>query len=130
VGLGPYAGVLALTVHSIAALAKLYSEQVENIDFGPIEAVRSTGANWLQIVAYAVLPQVIPPFVAFTLYRWDINVRMSTIIGFVGGGGIGFLIIQWQRLSAWRAIGASFWAIMIVVAILDYASAKARERIV
>jgi phosphonate transport system permease protein len=130
VGLGPYAGVLALTVHSIAALAKLYSEQVENIDFGPIEAVRSTGANWLQTVAYAVLPQVIPPFVAFTLYRWDINVRMSTIIGFVGGGGIGFLIIQWQRLSAWRAIGASFWAIMIVVAILDYASAKARERIV
>ncbi|MFQ5612011.1 MAG: phosphonate ABC transporter, permease protein PhnE [Anaerolineae bacterium] len=130
VGLGPFAGVMALTAHSIAALGKLYSEQVESIDFGPIEAVRATGANWLQIVAYAVLPQVVPPFMAFTIYRWDINVRMSTIIGFVGGGGIGFLIVQWQRLSQWRAIGAAFWSIMIVVAILDYVSAKARERVV
>lgn len=130
VGLGPYAGVLALTVHSIAALGKLYSEQVENIDFGPIEAMRATGANWFQMVVYAVLPQVVPPFLAFTLYRWDINVRMSTILGFVGGGGIGFLIVQWQRLSQWQAIGAAFWSIMIIVAILDYASAKAREKLV
>lgn len=129
VGLGPFAGVMALTVHTIAALGKLYSEQVESIDFGPLEAIRSTGANWLQTVIYAVLPQVVPPFLAFTLYRWDINVRMSTIIGFVGGGGIGFLIVQWQRLSQWRAIGASFWAIMIVVAILDFVSAKVRERV-
>jgi phosphonate transport system permease protein len=129
VGLGPFAGVMALTLHSIAALGKLYSEQVESIDFGPIEAIRSTGANWWQIVMYAVLPQVVPPFLAFTIYRWDINVRMSTILGFVGGGGIGFLIVQWQRLSQWQAIGAAFWSIMIVVAILDYVSAKARERI-
>lgn len=130
VGLGPFAGVMALTVHSIAALGKLYSEQVESIDFGPIEAVRATGANWWQIVIYAVFPQVIPPFLAFTIYRWDINVRMSTILGFVGGGGIGFLIVQWQRLSQWRAIGAAFWSIMIIVALLDFVSAKARERIV
>ena len=130
VGLGPFAGVMALTVHSIAALGKLYSEQVENIDFGPIEAVRTTGANWWQTVIYAVLPQVVPPFLAFTIYRWDINVRMSTILGFVGGGGIGFLIVQWQRLSQWQAIGAAFWSIMIIVAILDYVSAKARERLV
>ncbi len=130
VGLGPYAGVMALTIHSIAALGKLYSEQVENIDFGPIEAIRTTGANWWQIVIYAVLPQVVPPFLAFTIYRWDINVRMSTILGFVGGGGIGFLIVQWQRLSQWEAIGAAFWSIMIIVALLDYFSAKMRERLV
>ncbi len=130
VGLGPFAGVMALTIHSIAALGKLYSEQVENIDFGPIEAVRATGANWGQMVLYAVLPQVVPPFLAFTIYRWDINVRMSTILGFVGGGGIGFLIVQWQRLSQWQAIGAAFWSIMIIVAVLDYVSAKARERLV
>ncbi len=130
VGLGPFAGVMALTVHSIAALGKLYSEQVESIDFGPIEAVRSTGANWWQTVVYAVLPQVFPPFLAFTIYRWDINVRMSTILGFVGGGGIGFLIVQWQRLSQWEAIGAAFWSIMIIVAVLDYVSAKARERLI
>ena len=130
VGLGPFAGVMALTVHSIAALGKLYSEQVENIEFGPIEAIRATGATWWQIVIYAVLPQVVPSFFAFTLYRWDINVRMSTILGFVGGGGIGFLIVQWQRLSQWPAIGAAFWSIMIIVALLDYVSAKARERLV
>jgi phosphonate transport system permease protein len=129
VGLGPFAGVMALTIHSIAALGKLYSEQVENIDFGPIEAIRATGANWFQTVGYAVLPQVIPSFLAFTLYRWDINVRLSTILGFVGGGGIGFLIVQWQRLSQWQAIGAAFWSIMIIVALLDYVSAKARERL-
>ncbi len=129
VGLGPFAGVMALTVHSIAALAKLYSEQVENIEFGPIEALRSTGANWWQIVVYAVVPQIFTPFLAFTIYRWDINVRMSTILGFVGGGGIGFLIVQWQRLGDWEAIGAAFWAIMIIVATLDYVSAKARERL-
>lgn len=129
VGLGPFAGVMALTIHSIAALGKLYSEQVESIDFGPIDAIRSTGANWWQMVIYAVLPQVVAPFLAFTIYRWDINVRMSTILGFVGGGGIGFLIVQWQRLSEWNAIGAAFWSIMVIVAILDYVSAKARERL-
>ncbi|GAB4429319.1 MAG: hypothetical protein Kow0031_09860 [Anaerolineae bacterium] len=129
VGLGPFAGVMALTIHSIAALGKLYSEQVENIEFGPIDAIRSTGANWWQIVMYAVLPQVAGPFLAFTIYRWDINVRMSTILGFVGGGGIGFLIVQWQRLSEWNAIGAAFWSIMLIVALLDYVSAKARERL-
>jgi phosphonate transport system permease protein len=130
VGLGPFAGVMALTLHSIAALGKLYSEQVENIDFGPIEAIRTTGANWWQTVVYAVVPQVVAPFLAFTIYRWDINVRMSTILGFVGGGGIGFLIVQWQRLGEWEAIGAAFWAIMLIVASLDYVSAKARERLV
>jgi phosphonate transport system permease protein len=130
VGLGPFAGVMALTIHSIAALSKLYSEQVENIDFGPIEAIRTTGASWWQIVIYAVLPQVVPPFLAFTIYRWDINVRMSTILGFVGGGGIGFLIVQWQRLSQWQAIGAAFWSIMIIVAILDFVSAKSRQRLI
>ncbi len=129
VGLGPFAGVMALTVHSIAALGKLYSEQVENIDFGPIEAIRATGGNWWQTVVYAVFPQVAAPFLAFTIYRWDINVRMSTILGFVGGGGIGFLIVQWQRLSEWEAIGAAFWSIVIIVAMLDFISAKARERL-
>ena len=73
VGLGPYAGILALTVHSIAALGKLYSESIESIDPGPIEAIHATGANWLQTVMFAVVPQIIPPFVSFTIYRWDIK---------------------------------------------------------
>ena len=130
VGLGPFAGVLALVAHSVAALAKLYSEAIESIDPGPIEAITATGANRLQVIVYAVLPQVLPPFVAFSVYRWDINVRMSTIIGFVGGGGIGFLLQQWIRLSKYNEAATAIWAIAIVVSVLDYASAQVRERIV
>jgi phosphonate ABC transporter permease subunit PhnE len=128
VGIGPFAGVLALALHSIASLGKLYSEQIESIDAGPIEALQSTGANRLQTIMYAVLPQVIPPYIAFTLYRWDINVRMSTIIGFVGGGGIGFLLQQQINLLRYRDAGVAVLAIAIVVSILDYASAAIRER--
>ncbi|MCA9922080.1 MAG: phosphonate ABC transporter, permease protein PhnE [Anaerolineales bacterium] len=130
VGLGPFAGILALTVHSIAALGKLYSESIESIDPGPIEAIQATGANWLQTVMFAVVPQVIPPFVSFTIYRWDINIRMSTIIGFVGGGGIGFLLAQWIRLLDYRSAGIAVWFIAITVAILDYVSAEIRARFV
>jgi phosphonate transport system permease protein len=130
VGLGPFAGILALTLHSLAALAKLYSEAIESIDPGPIEAIQATGANWIQVVMYAVVPQIIPPFVSFTIYRWDINIRMSTVIGFVGGGGIGFLLQQWIRLLDYRAAGIAVWFIAITVAILDYVSAEIRERFV
>ncbi|MEL6405092.1 MAG: ABC transporter permease subunit [Chloroflexota bacterium] len=129
VGIGPFAGVLALTLHSIAALGKLYSEQIENIDAGPIEALESTGANQLQTIIYAVVPQIIPPYIAFTMYRWDINVRMSTIIGFVGGGGIGLLLQQQINLLRYRDAGVAVLAIAVVVSILDYASASIRERL-
>jgi len=130
VSIGPFAGVLALTLHSIAALGKLYSEQVESIDAGPIEAITATGANRLQTIIYGVVPQIVPPYIAFTLYRWDINVRMSTIIGFVGGGGIGQILKQWIDLLQYRQAGVATLAIAIVVAALDYASAKTREKIV
>jgi len=128
VGLGPFAGIIALTVHSVAALAKLYSESIESIDPGPIEAIQATGANWAQTVMFGVVPQIIPPFVSFTIYRWDINIRMSTIIGMVGGGGIGFVLMQWIRLLDYRAAGIAIWFIAITVAILDYVSAEIRER--
>jgi phosphonate ABC transporter permease subunit PhnE len=128
VGIGPFAGVLALALHSIASLGKLYSEQIESIDSGPIEALESTGANRLQTIVYAVVPQIIPPYISFTMYRWDINVRMSTIIGFVGGGGIGFLLQQQINLLRYRDAGVAVLAIAIVVSVLDYASAAIRER--
>jgi phosphonate transport system permease protein len=129
VGLGPFAGVLALAVHSVAALAKLYSEVIEGIDPGPIEAVRATGANWTQVVRFAVIPQIVPPFTAFTIYRWDINVRSATIIGFVGGGGIGFLLIELIRINDFRGVSALFITIAAIVILLDYVSAKIRERL-
>lgn len=130
VGIGPFAGVLALTLHTVAALAKLYSEAIESIDPGPIEAVTATGADRIQTIAYAVVPQMIPPFIAFTIYRWDINVRMSTVIGLVGGGGIGFLLIQWINLLQYRQAATAVWAIALVVAIMDYTSAIVREKLV
>ncbi len=130
VGLGPFAGTLALALHSIAALGKLYSEQIESIDPGPIEAITATGAHALQVVRYAVVPQIIPPFIAFTIYRWDTNVRMSTIIGFVGGGGVGFVLQQYINLLQYRQAATAVWAITLVVAAMDYFSAKVRERVV
>jgi ABC-type phosphate/phosphonate transport system permease subunit len=99
VGIGPFAGVMALGLHTIVSLAKLYSEQVESISPGPLEAVQATGANRLQTIIYAVIPQIVPSYISYTMYRWDINVRMSTIIGIVGGGGIGFVLIQNINLS-------------------------------
>lgn len=130
VGIGPFAGSLALALHTIAALSKLYSEQVESILPGPLEAVTATGANRLQTIVYAVVPQIVPPYISFTMYRWDINVRMSTIIGFVGGGGIGFLLQQNINLLNYRAASVQMLAIAVVVAIMDYISSQIRERIV
>jgi phosphonate transport system permease protein len=130
VGLGPFAGVLALGLHSIAALGKLYSEQIESIDPGPIEAITATGASPLQVVRYAVVPQIVPPFIAFTIYRWDTNVRMSTVIGFVGGGGVGFVLQQYINLLQYRQAATAVWAITLVVAAMDYFSAVVREKVV
>ncbi|MBK5267529.1 MAG: ABC transporter permease subunit [Acidimicrobiia bacterium] len=130
VGLGAFAGTLALAIHTVASLAKLYSEQVESISEGPIEAVKATGATRLQTIVYAVAPQIVPPYIAFTLYRWDINVRMSTIIGFAGGGGIGFVLQQNIRLLNYSAVSVNMLAIAIVVASMDYLSSRIRERVV
>jgi phosphonate ABC transporter permease subunit PhnE len=128
VGIGPFAGMLALGLHTIVSLAKLYSEQVESIASGPMEAIQATGANRLQTIVYAVVPQIVPPYIAYTLYRWDINVRMSTIIGFVGGGGIGFLLQQNINLLNYRGASTQMLAIAVVVATLDYVSSVVRER--
>ncbi len=129
VGLGPFAGIVALTIHSIAALGKLYSEAIEGIDPGPIEAIQATGANRLQTIVFAVLPQMISPFISFSIYRWDINVRMSTVIGLVGGGGIGFILVQYIRLLDYSSAGIAVWFIAITVALLDYVSAEIRNRL-
>ena len=130
VGIGPFAGVMALGLHTIVSLAKLYSEQVESIMAGPLEAIQATGANRLQTIVYAVIPQIVPPYISYTMYRWDINVRMSTIIGFVGGGGIGFLLQQNINLLNYRAASAQMFAIAIVVASMDYISSVLREKYV
>jgi len=135
VGFGnPFAGALALFLHTIAALGKLYSEQVEAVDPAPLEAIAATGAKRWQVVAYGVIPQIIPSYLAFTLYRWDINIRMATVIALVGGGGIGTLLFYFKnevgRLeNAWNLVGAVIVSIVVVVWLLDYISARVREKI-
>lgn len=129
VGIGPFAGMLALMIHSIASLIKLYSEQIENIDHGPMEAMQATGANFMQIWLYAVIPQILSPFLAFTIYRWDINIRMATIVGFVGGGGIGQALQQEQQLLRWQNVSVIMLMIAVTVWIMDIISGKIREQI-
>ncbi len=130
VGIGPFAGVIALAIHGVGALGKLYSEAIESIEHGPIEAIRATGANELQVVLYGVVPQIVPQFIAFTLYRWDINVRMATVIGLVGGGGIGYLLVQYMNLLQWPQAATAIWMIAGVVMVMDYASAVIREKVI
>ena len=127
VGIGASAGMLALMIHSIASLAKQYSEIVETVSDGPIEGIQATGASQLQTIWYAIVPQVILPYISFTVYRWDINVRMATIVGFVGGGGIGKLLIAYQGQAMWEEVGCIFFVIAVVVWLLDQGSAYIRE---
>lgn len=129
VGIGPFAGVLGLFVHTVAVLGKLYSEQIESIDTGPMEAITATGASRLQTVLYAVVPQVVNPFIAFTIYRWDVNVRTSIVVGFVGGGGIGQLLQQYTGLLEWNSVGTIALFTIVVVWAMDYASARIREKL-
>lgn len=130
VGYGPFAGTLAMTVVTVASLGKLFSEAVESIDPGPIEALQSSGANRIQTVVYAVVPQIIPDFVSFIVYHWDINVRISTIIGFVGGGGIGYYLSeQINSMIGYNRAATGIWAIVLVVWVLDFLSAEVRKKL-
>jgi phosphonate transport system permease protein len=126
---GPFAGVLALTIVTIASLGKLFSEAVENIDPGPLEAVYATGANPAQVILYAVVPQIIPDFISYIIYHWDINVRISTILGFVGGGGIGYYLSQRINVLEYRRAGTAIWAIVAVVWAMDFFSAEIRKKV-
>jgi len=127
VGVGPFAGMLALLIHSISSLAKQYSEIIEEASEGPIDGIRSTGANQIQIVWYGIVPQVMLQFIAYTIYRWDTNVRMATVIGLVGGGGIGTMLIRYQGQAMWPEVGTIIIVIAAVVWLMDTASAYLRE---
>jgi phosphonate transport system permease protein len=129
VGFGAFAGVLALTIVTIASLGKLFSEAVENIDPGPLEAVSATGASSAQVVLFAVVPQIIPDFISYIIYHWDINVRISTILGFVGGGGIGYYLSQRINVLEYQKAGTAIWAIVAVVWAMDFFSAEIRKTV-
>lgn len=129
-GIGNAAGVIALAFHNVGVLGKLYSEAIEGIDPGPIEAITATGANRFQVIWTAVLPQIVNPYISFTIYRLDTNVRLAPILGLVGGGGIGILLFQSINLFKYGAAGLIIFMIVITVATMDFVSAQVRKRLV
>ena len=129
VSFGPFAGMLALMVHSVASLAKQYSEIVESVEDGPIEGIAATGANKIQTIWFAIVPQIILPYLSYTIYRWDINVRSATILGFVGGGGIGTMLMEYQGQAKWHQVGCIIVVIAVVVWIMDAFSAHVRAAV-
>src|ERR1700753_4172253 len=128
-GLGPMAGVLAIALHSIGALAKQYAEMVENIDMKPVEGVRSTGASWLSCMRFAVLPQVAAGFASYTLLRFEINVRDASVMGFVGAGGIGLELITAIRKFYYSDVSAILLMIVLTVFVFDIGTGWIRGRL-
>ena len=129
IGIGTAAGVVGLAFHNVGVLGKLYSEAIEGIDPGPLEAITATGANRFQVIWTAVIPQIVNPYISFTIYRLDANVRLAPILGYVGGGGIGVLFFQSIQLLAYGAAGLIIFMIVITVAAMDFASAQIRKRL-
>jgi len=129
-GPGNAAGVFGLAFHNVGVLGKLYSEAIEGIDAGPLEAITATGATRLQVVWTAVLPQITNPFISFTIYRLDTNVRLAPILGLVGGGGIGTDLFQSIQLFHYGAAGLIIFMIVFTVATMDFVSAQIRKRLV
>lgn len=130
VGLGPFAGVLALAVHTTGTLAKLFSEAVESIDPRPVEGLRATGAHPLVEIAYGVLPQVMPLWLSYTLYRFESNVRSASVVGMVGAGGIGVVLYEVIRGFQYAQTCAVLIVLILSVTLIDLASAVLRRRLI
>ena len=127
VGIGPVAGILALAVFTFGVVVKLFYEAIETIDPGPIEALTAVGANKLQIICFAVLPQIMTYLISYVLYAFEINVRASTVLGYIGAGGIGLYLQQTLQVFDYAKTGTIIIVIIIVVVIIDYISSKSRE---
>ena len=128
-GLGPLPGVLALVIHTMGALGKLFAEVVENIDMGPVEGLKSTGASLTQVIRHGVVPQVLPHFTGYTLLRFEVNVRGAAIMGFVGAGGIGQELLEAVRKFYYTDISAIILLIAATVMLIDMASERLRHRL-
>jgi phosphonate transport system permease protein len=129
-GIGPLAGLLAITIHTIGALGKLFSEVNENIDPAPMEAVRACGGGWFTIMRFAVLPQVMPGVTAYVLWRLELNIRAAAIIGFVGAGGIGQELYTAISMNYYEDISAMVLMIVLVVTLIDLTSERVRHALI
>jgi phosphonate transport system permease protein len=130
VGIGPLPGILALVFFNIGVVAKLLSETVDAVDTGPIEAADAGGSNRTQMVRWAVLPQVLPNYVAFSLYAFELNVRASTVLGFVGAGGIGFLLRTQYGFGLWSNVSVIIICLFVIVFAIELVSIRLRRRLV
>ncbi|MCC3372589.1 phosphonate ABC transporter, permease protein PhnE [Cohnella sp. REN36] len=129
VGPGSFAGALALGLHSIGMLGKLFAEEIENMDAGPTEALVATGASRFQILWFAILPQVLPGFLSYTLYRFELNVRSATILGIIGAGGIGTPLIFALNTRHWDRVGIILLGIIVTVTLIDFVSGYFRRKL-
>ncbi len=130
VGLGPFAGVMALFIHTTGVLAKLFAEAIEAIEPGPIEGIKATGANPLEVILYGVIPQVMPLWISYALYRLESNIRSATVVGMVGAGGIGVLL--WQSISGFQMqqTAAIMCIVIVTVSIIDFISQIIRKKFI
>ena len=129
VGLGPFAGVLALFVHTTGVLAKLFSEAVESIDAQPVEGIRATGANALEEIVYGISPQVLPLWISYALYRFESNVRSASVVGMVGAGGIGVILWDIIRSFQYAQTCAVMIIVVVTVSVIDLMSARIRKAV-
>ena len=130
VGLGAFAGTIALAIHTATVLGKLLSESVENIDEGVVEAIRATGAGYAQILSFAVVPQILPDLISFTLYRLETNIRAASVLGLIGAGGIGYLMNTSFRTFQYQEAAAIVLVLIALVILVDYFSARLRRLVV
>ena len=130
VGLGPFAGVMALFIHTTGILAKLFSEAVEAIDHRPVEGIRATGSSKVQEIVYGVIPQVLPLWVSFSLYRFESNVRAATVLGLVGAGGIGQVLFESIRGFYYSETAALLIIVVISVTLIDLVSQQLRRMVI
>jgi phosphonate transport system permease protein len=129
VGLGPFAGVLAIAMHATGMLAKFTAEEAEGVDPGQVEAVAATGAGRLQVILFGIVPQVIPAFVSYAIYRFDVSIRSATVLGLVGAGGLGFSLIQTMKLFKYHQTATCILVIFLLVLVSDWVCARLRARI-
>lgn len=130
VGLGPFAGVMALFIHNLGIIAKLFSEAVEAIDPRPVEGIQATGASRLQQIIYGVIPQVLPLWTSFSLYRFETLVRSATVLGIVGAGGIGFMFYESFRSFQYDRASAVIIVVVLSVSVIDILSSQLRKRLI
>ena len=130
VGLGPFAGVLAIALHATGMLAKFCGEEIEGVDQGQVEALQATGASKMQVILFAVIPQVIPAFISYSIFRFDVSIRSATVLGLVGAGGLGFSLIKTMKLFQYHQTATCILAIFLLVGASDWVCSKWRVKVI